>query len=482
MLSKDQIWELVQKMESDNIERTVSTTNTDKFGQAICAFSNDFYNRKENGFLLLGVNDKNCKLANLKVTDQLLLNIAAIKTDGNILPPPQMEVYHYSYTDGDILVVEVSPDKQPPVRYKGQTWIRIGPRKVIASEADERQLMEKRVSHALHFDQRPCYEATIQDLDLEYIKNEYFPRAIDSEVLKHDNRDIKEQLASLRFYDLQTDHPTNAAVILFGKNIAYNFPGAYVQYVKYNGIDVSFEILSDKEFKKNILRLVEQLDLFIETTIIEQRPIPVSSLKESNIYNYPEWAIRELLMNAIMHRDYQSNAPIKFYQFEDRLLIENPGGLYGNANLQNFPSVSDYRNPVIAEAMKVMGYVNKFTRGIATAKRRIEENGNPTPEFKIDISNTFGVNVFKKKDEIVQEAKGTIISDGSLQKQKIRLGNTEQRIFDLLKDNPNLTYGEISNIMGVTKKTVNNNVNKLIDKKYISRVGNKQTGHWQILL
>ena len=74
-------------------------------------------------------------------------------------------------------------------------------------------------------------------------------------------------------------------------------------------------------------------------------------LQEKILVNYPQWAIRELLMNAVMHRDYRSNTPTKFYQYKDRLEIVNPGGLYGNARPENFPDVNDYRNPVIAEAL-----------------------------------------------------------------------------------------------------------------------------------
>ncbi len=84
-------------------------------------------------------------------------------------------------------------------------------------------------------------------------------------------------------------------------------------------------------------------------------------------------------MNAVMHRDYQSNAPIRFYWFSNRIEIQNPGGLYGAAT--DFPNQNDYRNPKIAEAMKNMGYVNRFGRGIATAQANLQKNGNPPAEF-----------------------------------------------------------------------------------------------------
>ena len=61
--------------------------------------------------------------------------------------------------------------------------------------------------------------------------------------------------------------------------------------------------------------------------------------------------------------------PTKLYQYSDRLEITNAGGLYGNACPENFPNVNDYRNPIVAEALRVLGYVNKFNRGIAMVQR-----------------------------------------------------------------------------------------------------------------
>jgi ATP-dependent DNA helicase RecG len=102
------------------------------------------------------------------------------------------------------------------------------------------------------------------------------------------------------------------------------------------------------------------------------------------------------LNNAVMHRDYESNAPVKFYEFADRIEISNPGGLYGAARPDNFPHQNDYRNPVIAESMKIMGYVNRFNRGIETAIKELEANGNPKPVFEYNLPLHFGVTIYKK--------------------------------------------------------------------------------------
>ena len=76
-----------------------------------------------------------------------------------------------------------------------------------------------------------------------------------------------------------------------------------------------------------MISITRELDTFVENVIIDDRPVPVSALREESVRNYPPWSIREFLMNSLMHRSYEINAPIKFYQYLDSLQIVNPGGL-----------------------------------------------------------------------------------------------------------------------------------------------------------
>ena len=106
---------------------------------------------------------------------------------------------------------------------------------------------------------------------------------------------------------------------------------------------------------------------------------------------YPADALRELILNACMHRDYQANMPTRFYEFTDRIEIMNPGGLYGKARPDNFPEVNDYRNPIIAQALKIMGYLNMFNRGVSRVKSMMVENGGKEPTFNVDKITAFEV-------------------------------------------------------------------------------------------
>jgi len=200
---------------------------------------------------MIGAHD-NGKLSGLKVDDRLLLQISNIRTDGNILPQPVMTVDKFSFEDGDVLVAEVQPSEFPPVRYRGRIWVRVGPRKSVASEAEEKILMERRLSNIRTFDAMPCLGTAIVDLDIPLIKREFLPKAVAEEILAEDKRSIEEQLASLGFYDLRYNCPTNGAIILFGKNPERYLPGSYVQYVRFKGKNRAGDIINEHKFSGNL--------------------------------------------------------------------------------------------------------------------------------------------------------------------------------------------------------------------------------------
>ena len=383
---------ILESLETSRIEKTSSIGDINKYCQAICAFSNDLPDSKKPGYLILGVNEDGSP-SGIKATDKLLKDLAGLRTDGNILPIPAMTVEHIPTEKGDIIVVTVQPSPDPPVRFRGRCFIRIGPRKAIATQAEEDQLAERRQYSNRTFDMQPCREARLEDINLELFSNYYLPKAIDLDVLKEDTREVTEQMSSLRLFDRSYGCPTNAAVLLFGKNPQFFFPGAYIQHVHFDGDSNADDILNQNVFSGNLCAMLPKLDAFVETAVIQKRPSPVSVLQEEIVANYPQWAIRELLMNAVMHRDYRGNTPTKFYQYSDRLEIVNPGGLYGNARPENFPRVNDYRNPVIAEALKVLGFVNKFNRGIDRVQRELQNNGNGLAQFTVNDITVFSVNV-----------------------------------------------------------------------------------------
>lgn len=381
MLTEEKLKTILSDLEADVIERTESVNNTDKFCQAICAFANDLPNHRRPGYLLVGVRDDGA-LSGLTVTDELLKNLGGIRSDGNILPQPRMNVAGFFLEGGDVAVVEVFPSDLPPVRYKGRVHVRVGPRKAIANEQEERVLSERRVARARSFDALPCSEAALGDLALGQF-DAYRREVVDAETIAANHRSVELQLASLRLFDPERHSPTHAGILLFGKNPRFYLPGAYVQYLRLPGEDLTDPPLDQAEISGDLHTVLRELEgrlrLLIQTTMR-----PIGALEEKILPDYPEWALRELLMNAVMHRNYDSNTPIRFYAFADHVEIQSPGGLYGEATPENFPTRNSYRNPVIAEAMKSLGFVNRFGYGVQRAQALLAQNGNPPASFDFD--------------------------------------------------------------------------------------------------
>ena len=381
MLTEAELRTLISDSESDRVERTMSLTNFDKFAEAVCAFANDLADHRKPGYLVLGVSDAG-RVLGASVTDQLLQNLAALRSDGNIQPLPALTVQKISLTEGEIAVIEVQPSTLPPVRYKGSVYVRIGPRRGIANEQEERLLSERRTSFARTFDASPLREATLDDLSLSLFAA-YREQVVAPEVIAANHRTMQEQLASLRFFDLKSFAPTAAGVLMFARHPRSFLPGAYVQFLRLAGNRLTDPVLDQAEIAGDLLSQLRELDVRLKTVITTTLE-PVSSLRERSVSTYAEIALRELLLNAMMHRDYASNTPVRFYCFTDRIEIQNPGGLYGEVTMSTLTQRNSYRNPIIAEAMKNLGYVNRFGYGIQRAQRALQENQQPPPEFSAD--------------------------------------------------------------------------------------------------
>ncbi len=381
-MTENELDALIAHHEADRVEFTISTKDTDKFSEAVCSFANDLPNHGQPGYLVVGVDEKG-RFAGITATDELLRNLAGLRDDGNIQPLPTIAVERVVTAQGEVAVVVVQPSAMPPVRYKGRVCIRIGPRRGYATEQDERILIERRVAQARTFDAQPCLGSALDDLAKPLFLIAYRQQALAPEVIEENKRPLEQQLASLRFFDLKRGCPTHAGLLLFGLDVRQWLPGAYVQFLRLSGDSLAAPVTNDRELCGDLLTVLRELDALVDAQLVH-RPVEQSSLRERTDVAYPRIAVRELLMNAVMHRDYGSTAPLRITWLEDRVEIQSPGGLYGEASPENFPRQTSYRNPVIAEALKALGYVNRYGRGVIRAQDALAANGSPPAEFQFD--------------------------------------------------------------------------------------------------
>lgn len=181
---------------------------------------------------------------------------------------------------------------------------------------------------------------------------------------------------------------TVLGILVLSKNPQDFIPGAYVQFLRVNGSELTDDILDSEEIRGAIPDLLRRLDekltahnrtaVDFTTGIVEQR---------TELYPIP--ALQQITRNAVMHRTYETtHAPIRVSWFNDRIEVLSPGGAFGVITAGNFgqPGLTDYRNPNLAEAMKYLGYVQRFGAGIPIAKRLLRAAGHPEPEFDIHDS------------------------------------------------------------------------------------------------
>jgi ATP-dependent DNA helicase RecG len=379
---------LLGDLESDRVERKASTSDGKKIRQAICAFANDLPNHRKPGVLFVGINDDGT-CADLMITDDLLLSLSNVRSEGKILPFPVLQVNKRILNDCELAVIIVEPSDAPPVRFDGRTYIRVGPRRATATSEEERRLNEKRRSRDLPFDLQPLPSSTLDDLNSAFFQQSYLPFTIAPEILEENQRSLNQQLASVRFITPEPESfPTVLGILVVGKDPRQFIPGHYVQFLRIDGMELGDPIKDQKEISGSLLDILRILDETLQINISIASDITSQSL-EIQQPDYPIEALRQLARNAVMHRSYeQTNAPVKVYWFNNRIEISNPGGLFGQVNRENFgQGVADYRNPHLAAVMKDLGYVQRFGYGIPTAKRALQKNGNPPAEFIIEDSN-----------------------------------------------------------------------------------------------
>ncbi|MDR1933324.1 MAG: putative DNA binding domain-containing protein [Spirochaetales bacterium] len=385
-LSDEQLLVLLNDIESDRTERKGSFSDSKKIRQAVCAFANDLPNHNKPGVLFIGAKDDGSPSGE-SITDELLLNLAAIRTNGTIQPMPVLTVEKRLLKGAEMAVVTVIPSDMPPVRYDGRIWVRTGPSRSIANEQEERILNERRRYKNIPYDLYPMPHAKISDLSRVFFEEEYLSAAFAGDVLEANHRTYEERLSSCKMIVAPSEPtPTVLGILTLGNRPQDFLFGSYVQFLRIDGIKLS-DPVSDELMASG--RLSEVINQTMQKFAIHNKTAYdiISAPTHIITKDYPQAALEQIFYNAVLHRDYErGNAPILIYWFNDRVEFHSPGGPYGDVTVSNFarPGIVSYRNPNIADVMKSLGFVQRFGRGIQTANDEMFRNGNPPPEFIVE--------------------------------------------------------------------------------------------------
>ncbi len=244
---------------------------------------------------------------------------------------------------------------------------------------------ERRRHRDLPFELQPVPSATLRDLNRRLFEEEYLPAAFARDVLDANDRTYEERLAACRMI-AAADQPTPTVlgILVLGVRPDDFLGGDYIQFLRIDGPKLSDPILDAKRISGPLGLLLRELDLVLEAHVRTRVDI-TSGPVEKRVSDYPLPALQQLVRNAVMHRTYEdTNAPVRITWFSDRLEILSPGGPFGLVTTENFgrPGIVDYRNRYLAEAMRVLGFLQRFGVGLAIARQQLAANGNPPMELQ----------------------------------------------------------------------------------------------------
>ncbi len=437
--------------ESQNIEWKVSWR--DEYLKWICGFAN-----AKGGKIYIGKNDKGnvVGVANAK---KLLEDIPNKAKDilGVIV-----DVNLHSSKEGDYL--EISIDDYPyPVNYKGQYHYRSGSTKQeLKGAALDKFMLQKK---GKKWDGVPVPNVSVADLKQEtfdsFRKRALKSKRIEEEALTDGNELLIENL-QLK----ENDFLKRAAILLFHPKPENFVTGAYV---KIGFFKSDSELMYQDEIHGNILEQIEKTMDLLFTKYIKAE-ITYEGIHRIETYEYPKEAIREALLNAIIHKDYSGNTPIQISVYKDKIMFWNDGQLPENWTIEKLSQkhASKPYNPDIANTVFRCGYIESWGRGTIKMIEQCVEAGLPKPSYKYETS---GLWVVFNKDIYTLEY---------LQLQG--LSNRQIKAILYTKENEKITNSDYQKINNVSRETASRDLKQLVDKRLLISSGSKGAGAFYTLI
>jgi len=446
----------------------------DDYLKWICGFAN-----AQGGCLVLGKDDAG-KLTGLAKADKLMEDLPNKIRD---LLGIMVQVNRKTSGGKDYLEIEVDPYPSP-ISLRGRYYIRSGAtNQELKGPALDRFMLGKL---GRRWDDIPVPHVTLKELDSSAF--DYFREAaaksgrMDAAILNDTDKAIVDNL-KLR----EGKHLRNAGVLLFHKNPEQFIPGAYIKLGFFRSeSDLAYQ---DEVYGNLFVQAQKTLDLLM--TKYMKAHISYEGVQRIDRFLFPRDAIREVLHNALAHRDYSTGTPIQIRVYEDHVRFYNNGHLPDGWTIKELlkEHMSEPYNPLIANAFFRTGDIEAWGRGIAMIRDACRKNGTDFPTFEfgptsmmVEFTGTVPTEMTRQKEE--DPADGTA-SEGSVKtsvKASVKTSvKTSVKILEYIAESPETTIPELAEVTGVTTRSVERNIKKLQDAGKLRRVGPAKGGHWKVL-
>jgi len=450
----DQVRELLESGGGTEIAFAPDKTAQLELAQTLTALAN-----ARGGTLLLGVTRAGSVrgVRDVRAACDLALSAALLVAPPLVLPmPEEVEV------GGRTLIAVRVPNGLPGVHaVDGRYLIRDGPRDRPLSLVEVHELMMQR--GVIRFETHVPADAGLEELDWDRVRQytdrlAYLPQADPQEALK--------QRACLGSRD-GTLCPTHAGLLLFGRLPQRWIPGAAITAVRYVGSEISDDFVHE-EIGGPLADQIRKAEAFLRANSSQQ--VSLEGLIREERPAYPADVLREVIVNAVAHRDYAiQGESIRISVFGDRIEVYSPGLLPGQVTVENIVDERFSRNPVIVQVLADMGFIERLGYGIDRMLRLMHEAGQPAPRFE-ETAAGFRVTLYARHPHRTQAYS---------RRAQLDLNPRQESALQYVIEHRRITNREYQRLCpDVSAETVRRDLADLVHKDVLLRIGNKRATYY----
>lgn len=494
--------EEIVRGESKNVEfKVMLPKDSEGYLKTIIAFANT-----QGGKLIIGIDDDTRDVYGID-RDSVFRIMDSISNAVSDSCMPQLipSIEPYTLDGKTVILVTVAPGPNRPyfLKSKGKengTYIRVGATSRLADSEKIREL-EYEGEH-ISWDELICVGYTVTEAAIKKLCRDMNRYRKDMLRYKESTEKLHQvtrtQLVNWNVIKKTSDGylASNAFAILTGKYFRYS----KTQCAVFAGTDRG-EFIDKQEYVGPLYEQVEAAYAFVLRNI--RRGAKVEGLVRRESHELPPSAIREMIINAHCHRNFLDTSCVQVALYDDRLEVTSPGGLCHGLTLEEALSGrSRQRNRVVAEVFNQIGFIEAWGNGLRDIKKAAKRYQLPEPEF-IEMPETFRVNLYRNPSpmhslqnisETSAEHRRNIGGTSAEHRQNIgkvlekrqgadniELNATQCRIVELLAEDSRMTGAALAKQIGISKRSIESNIQKLKELGVLIRHGSSKGGYWEVI-
>ncbi len=469
-MTEQELARLITKGEGPYLEFKAPAIKPATLARSLVAFANT-----GGGRIIVGIDDTSRQPTGISDREQVLDNIYRAASLDCCQPAVSVSVEDRLYQNHLIFVVVVPDQPHEMFTANGRVLVRRGTENVSAAPHEITALASRRGQ--LHYEAKVLAKATLDDLDSSLLENycavyeKKRGRRLSLPGIK-----LWEHLGACVYHE-DEPRPTVAGLLVFGREVWRHIPQSRLSLARYPGSTITRNILDAREFEGRVPDLIDQITDYLSERmqVGAIRDVRRFGPRREDVPEYPLAALREIITNALAHREYQvRGARVLVKWFSDRIEVSNPGELMEPITPSTiYTTCPMHRNPNLIKMLYGYGYVEGYGDGLPMVRALIEEHPLHPPPLRIEqvpgsvIVTLYAADLSKLADE-----------NGIARWTDIGLNERQAQAMLYLAEHDSITNREYCELADVGRDTAYRELRELDDKGFAVRKGRGRSSHY----